>query len=45
MFALKVFEQLSLVSFSDGRLKVKRGVKTDLTNSEIFNAVREFKAE
>ncbi len=38
-FALKVFLQLALVSFADGRLKIMRGVKSDLKNSAIYNAV------
>jgi len=44
LFALKVFEQLSLVSFSGGRLKVCRGVKTDLKNSELYNLVSKVQA-
>lgn len=39
LLALKIFEQLSLVSFKSGRLKVIRGVKSELTNSEIYNTV------
>ncbi|MDE5729229.1 MAG: hypothetical protein K2I20_03535, partial [Clostridia bacterium] len=39
LLALKIFEQLSLVSFDGGRLKVIRGVKSELTNSEIYNTV------
>ena len=38
-FALKVFLQLALVSFADGRLKIMRGEKSDLKNSAIYNAV------
>ena len=36
---MKVFLQLALVSFADGRLKIMRGVKSDLKNSAIYNAV------
>lgn len=41
LFALKVFEQLNLISFRDGRLTVYRGVKTDLSNSPLYNLVKE----
>lgn len=44
-FAMKVFLQLSLIDFSDGRLKVNRGVKTDLKNSRIYNTVLRLQAE
>ena len=37
MFALKVFEQLGLVSFDGGRLAVRRGIKTELRNSPLYN--------
>ncbi|MBD5632505.1 MAG: single-stranded-DNA-specific exonuclease RecJ [Clostridia bacterium] len=40
LFALKVFEQLSLITFTDGKLKVTRGVKTNLNNSELYNLVQ-----
>lgn len=36
-FALEVFRQLSLISFESGKLSVRRGVKTELTNSELYN--------
>ena len=39
-FALKVFEQLNLITFEGGRLTVYRGVKTDLANSPLYNLVR-----
>lgn len=38
LFALKVFEELGLVSF-DSRLVVYRGIKTDLKNSALYRAV------
>lgn len=38
-FALKVFEQLSLISFEGGKLVIYRGIKTNLTNSPLYNAV------
>lgn len=44
-FALKVFEQLSLINFEDGRLNVVRGVKSDLKNSELYNTVLKLQAE
>lgn len=39
LFALKVFEQLGLVSFKNGKIGVARGVKTQLSNSELYNFV------
>ncbi len=39
LFAIKVFEQLNLVSFGNSKLTVFRGVKTELTNSPLYNAV------
>lgn len=39
LFALKVFEQLNLVSFENGRLEIFRGVKSKLENSELYNLV------
>lgn len=41
-FALEVFKQLSLVSFENGRLTVRRGVKTELSNSELYKSVKEY---
>lgn len=41
MFAIKVFEQLGLLTFGNGRMEVIRGVKSRLENSELFNIVRE----
>lgn len=38
-FALMVFEELKLISFDGGRLTVYKGVKTQLTNSELYNNV------
>ncbi|MDE6597499.1 MAG: single-stranded-DNA-specific exonuclease RecJ [Clostridia bacterium] len=38
-FALEVFRQLSLLSFADGKLNIFRGIKTELTNSELYNLV------
>lgn len=45
LFALKVFEQLELISFEGGRLTVYRGVKTDLSNSALFNFIKSLKGE
>ncbi len=39
LFALKVFEELGLVGFTGGRLSVTRGVKTQLTNSQLYNFI------
>lgn len=36
VFALAVFEELGLVSLENGRMRIVRGVKTDLANSEIY---------
>ena len=38
-FALKVFEELGLLTFSGGRITVLRGVKTQLSNSDLYNFV------
>ena len=42
-FALKVFEQLGLVSVEQGRLTVNKGIKTQLTNSQLYNYVSSLK--
>ncbi len=39
LFALVVFEDLGLIVFTDGRLRVVRGKKTDLASSAVFAAV------
>ena len=39
IFALNVFEELGLVAFADGRLRVYRGVKAELNNSGIYRKV------
>lgn len=39
LFALKVFEQLNLISFEGGRLNVYRGVRTELSRSPLYNLV------
>lgn len=44
-FALNVFLQLGLVSFDSGSLTIYRGVKTDLSNSSVYNRVRTIQAE
>lgn len=41
-FALKVFEELGLVSFESGRLEVFRGLKTKLENSPLYNLVNNY---
>lgn len=39
MFALAVFRELGLIAFCDGRLKVARGKRTELSNSSVWSAV------
>ncbi len=43
LFALKVFEELSLITFSSGTLSVYKGVKTELTKSELYRLVNELR--
>lgn len=40
LFALKVFEELGLISFDGGKLTVYRGIKTQLENSRFYNFVK-----
>ena len=44
-FALKVFEQLALITFENGKLEVRRGLKSKLENSELYNIVKEIQAD
>ncbi len=44
-FALKVFEQLKLIAFENGRLEVRRGLKSRLENSELYNMINEMQAD
>ncbi len=39
VFALAVFEELGLVARENGRLRIFRGVKTELTRSALYSAV------
>ncbi len=39
VFALAVFEELGLIAFADGRLRVSRGIHTELARSAIYSAV------
>ncbi len=39
IFALRVFEDLGLVSFAEGRLVVYRGVKAELTDSPVYRKI------
>ncbi|MBR2022969.1 MAG: single-stranded-DNA-specific exonuclease RecJ [Clostridia bacterium] len=39
IFALKVFEELGLVAFENGKLTVYRGVKAELTDSALYRKV------
>ncbi len=39
-FSLKVFGQLGLINFENGRLAVNKGVKSKLENSQLYNLVR-----
>jgi single-stranded-DNA-specific exonuclease len=38
-FALKVFEELGLISFESGKLIIYRGIKTNLTQSPLYRLV------
>ncbi len=40
IFALRVFEELGLISFANGGLTVYRGVKVELTDSAIYKRVQ-----
>ena len=40
IFALRVFEELGLISFAEGKLTVYRGVKVELTDSLIYKKVQ-----
>ena len=42
LFALKVFEQLNLITFEEGRIYPNKGVKTQLNNSPLYNFVVEY---
>ena len=39
LFCLKVFEQLGIISVRGGHVSVARGIKTQLTNSKLYNSV------
>ena len=39
LFALKVFEQLGIISFESGRITVYKGMKTQLTQSPLYNLI------
>ena len=45
IFALQVFEELGLVAFSEGRLIVYRGIKTDLSDSLVYRKVCALQSE
>lgn len=45
IFALAVFAELGLVTLSDGRLRVVRGKKTELSASPLYRAVEKLKEE
>ena len=45
IFALRVFEELGLVSFADGRLIVYRGQKAELTDSAVYRKVCALQSE
>ncbi len=38
IFAMAVFEELGLISFEDGRIRIVRGKKTELSSSKIYSA-------
>lgn len=44
-FALKVFEQLSLITFENGKTEVFKGIKTSLEKSPLYNYVKGLKAD
>ena len=39
LFALKVFEELGLIALKSGKLTISHGVKTQLTNSRLYNFI------
>jgi hypothetical protein len=39
LFCLKVFEELNLLAFTNGKLTINRGVKTELANSQLYSLV------
>ena len=39
LFAIKVFEELGLLSLRGGRLSLMRGLKTQLNNSQLYNFI------
>lgn len=43
LFALKVFSELKLIEFDCAKLVVNRGVKTNLSNSKLYNALNALK--
>ncbi len=45
VFALAVFEELGLIAFNEGRLTICRGVRTELSRSEIYTAVSRCREE
>ena len=45
IFALRVFEELGLVAFADGRLIVYRGQKAELTDSAVYRKVCALQSE
>ena len=45
IFALRVFEELGLVAFADGRLIVYRGQKAELTDSSVYRKVCALQSE
>lgn len=45
VFALSVFEELGLVSLAEGRLKIFRGIRTELANSKLYSIVAKMREE
>lgn len=45
ILALAVFEELGLIDLSDGKIKMIRGKKTELTNSVLYTAALRLQAE
>ncbi len=45
IFALAVFEELGLIAFSDGRVKMIRGARAELSDSAVYSAVARLQQE
>ena len=45
IFALAVFEELGLIAFADGRVKMIRGARAELSDSAVYSAVARLQQE